>query len=206
MKRGGAVNLFDSTNAGATQLKTLFPGALTFSWVDEVGKARTDIPPALSGQEAAILSGANVVGGIIAPAQDWSAFLLDFIATGAGGNQPVIEIGKIFASGAMAEILATATLNAAATAVSFANVDPFTGFATAGVTWTRIFDTVTFGASKGQLGQVLQNMGGAADTPIQLVVDATEAVYYYVIITTLAVTRLRCDMTPQFNQFTLGVS
>lgn len=178
-------NLFDASNAGSSQAKVVWPGSLTVT-----------LPAVRSGSVANILSGGNVVGGMFAPMDRWGAVLLDFLGVGNADRSPTIEIGRFQASGRLVRTLAAVTLKSVTTSGTIANLDPFTAEAFSSVTF-RYFDLATITAH-GSLGQVLAGLEGAEnERPNQLVVDVSEAAYYYVLLTGLdTMTRMRCNLTP----------
>lgn len=185
------IQLFDATGAGSTLLKLLCPaaGPTGFTW---------SLNTPASGLPANIVNSTPAVcGGVIPPFPLWDSVLLDFAAVGAADRSLAIEIGRFPVVGAMAQILATATLKSITTSGTIANVNPYTGVATPGITW-RLFDLITL-TNKGQLGQVLVSVGGAEDnTPAQLILNVSEMQYYYVMITSLdQLTEVSCVMTPQ---------
>ncbi len=192
MLRATPFNLFDATAAGATLSGTLWSAA-------GPGVFLCGLPVALSGSVAPLTNsvalGALTVGGVIAPDPRTPGLLLDFACVGNNDTNLVVEIGKLHALGAVAQPLASVTL--ASSTQTVANVDPFTGQAFAATTFT-LFDQITISA-KDVLDQVIANNGGAADdTPGQLLLTCDEAVWYYVLITTLpgTMTRVRCTATP----------
>jgi hypothetical protein len=179
-------NLFDVANAGSSLSKTLWPGTLT-------------VTMPTSGNVATLLSGANAVGGVLAPYQGWGSVLLDFAGVGAADLTLTVEVGKVMAGSGgnpIATPLASAALKSITTSGTVANVNPYTGASTPATTW-RLFDLVTL-TNKGQLGQLLANVGGAEDdTPAQLILDVTQADYYYLVVTSLGtLTRAICVATP----------
>lgn len=181
----GPFTLFDVAAAGTTLSKTLWPGGLTVT-----------LPGRGSGEKAVLSSGANAVGGIFAPSAGWNSMLLDFAAVGAADITLAVEIGKLHEDGAIAMPLSSVSLKSITTSGTVANVNPFTGEATASTTW-RLFDLVTM-TPKSQVGQLLVSLGGAEDdTPSQLLLQTNEAAYYYLLVTSLgALTRALCVATP----------
>jgi hypothetical protein len=182
------VTLLDVQNAGSTLSKVLWPGSYTVT-LPVRGTGRGSVTP--------ILSGANQVGAVFSPGPDWASVLLEFAGVGAADQTLVVEIGRVAADGALAQPLASVSLKSITTSGTVANKNPFTGEATAGVTW-RLFDLVTITA-KAQLGQVLTTLGGTEDeTPGAVVLDTSESVYYYVLVTNLnSLTRALVVLTPQ---------
>lgn len=181
-----ARQLFDATAAGSSLSKLLWPGSFSVT-----------LPDPSSGKAASILSGAAVVGGVLARVPGWDSVLLDFAAVGSADQTLVVEVGSFDVTNQMARVLASLSLKSITTSGTVANSNPHTGAATAGVTW-RLFDSLTITA-KSQLGQVLANVGGSEDeTPCQAVVDVSEQSYLYAVITTLpaGLTRVFCGFTP----------
>lgn len=165
-----------ATAAGATQAKTLFPNATYTATLPSIG----------SGGQADIVNASAVkVGGIIAPAYNWSAVLLDILTTGGADVTGVIEIGKLNASGGMCVPLASCSIKSITTAGTIADANPYTGTATVGTTWRLIdLDTIT---GTGAWDQVSLNVQGTEnDQPSQLMLTTDEACWYYVMLTTLS--------------------
>lgn len=185
MLRVAPYNLFDATAAGVTLSKLIWPGTLT------------NTLPVSPGIPTAITSSGSTVGGIFTPDKAWPAVLLDFAAVGTADQSLVVEVGKLQVTGAIAMPLASVTLKSITTAGTVANVNPYTGAATAGTTW-RLFDAVTI-TEKDVTDQVSKYVGGAEDdTPSQLLLTTTDAKYFYIVITTLpgALTEVICVLTP----------
>lgn len=178
--------LFDATAAGATLSKTLWPGPYTVT---------------LPGQfdVASILNASGqVVGGVFASARNerWSGVTLDFLGVGAASQALVVEVGKVYGVGQLAQPLASVSLTSMVTSGTVTGTNPYTGVSTPGTTW-RFFDLTAITA-KGGVGQVLQNVGGTADnTPSQLLLDVSDGEWYYVLVTNLAnLTEAVCVVTP----------
>ena len=178
-------NLFDATAAGATLSKTLWPGTYTVT-----------LPSPGDGKVADLYSGSTVIGGVIAPSAGTTGLLLDFAAVGAADETLVIEIGKLPDGDGIAIPLASVSLKSMTTSGTVANVNPFTGAVTSSVTW-RLFDLATI-TNKSQIGDVQVAVGGSEDnTPCQLILNTTQATFYYIVVTSLgALTRALCVVTP----------
>jgi hypothetical protein len=198
------LNLFDATGAavGGTSLSGLqFPGSNT---VAPTVENRSQILP-LSGGYVFPISNATpaVCGGVVSVGQDWGDILLDFLATGTGNL--VVEIGKISAvlpaasppSFGLAEPLAKLTLSPSATSAP-ANLDPYTLTTIASTTFS-FFDATTRTTLYGNNEQVTlsANGGSANGFPVQVRVNTTEGLFYYVLILALnSLTRVRCNFRP----------
>lgn len=186
---GVPTQLFDMTTrqAGVTQKGLIFPTTVACT-----------LPAAGYGAVANITNSSNVCGGVFAPKPTWSSVLLDLAVVGQNAaDTTTIEIGRIKASGAVAEVLASVVLTASATTLAV-SVDPFTGAAHSAVTW-RFPDVVTITANA-NLGQVLTELGGTNTNLAQLVLNCAEAQFYYVVITAFSdgsrTSELIVDMTP----------
>jgi hypothetical protein len=183
-----ARQFFDATAAGVTLSKTLWPGTLAAT-----------LPAADSGKAADLTSGGVVVGGVLAKVPGWDSVLLDFAAVGSADQTLVVEIGSFDLVNSMARVLASLSLKSITNSGTVATGNPFTGVVD-GKTW-RLFDLLTV-ASKAGLGQVLASVGGAEDdTPTQVVLDVSEAQFYYAVITTLpaGLTEVFCAFNPVPN-------
>lgn len=145
-----------------------------------VGSFAVTLPTTFSGNWANITSSGVVVGGVISPKVEWGSLFLDFLVVGGAGSQSlVVEVGQILGAGILARPLSLLTLTSSA--LTFVNVNPFTG-AVAAVTY-RTLD-VGSQTDYGQLGQVLKNMqisGGA----VQYRLATADAPYYYGMVTSL---------------------
>jgi hypothetical protein len=174
--RFAPLELFSVIAAGTTKSKT----------------RNSDTLPSEPGTVAAITGGAW-----FAPSDDWVGVTLDFAIVGSADLTLTVEIGQLHASSAMCVPLAAAALKSITTSGTIANVNPFTGQTTASTTW-RLIDLVTLTA-KGQLGQVLVEVGGTEDdTPSRLTLAITDASYYYVVVTNLStITRALCVLQPK---------
>lgn len=186
------LTLFDAAvNAVvATLSATLFPGALTITG---------GLPAVGSGGIATLKSGANIVGAVFAPGNDWASVLLDFAAVITANKAITLEIGRVATSGAYAQVLASVVLTSitAGGTIGPTLVNPFTGEAHASVTWVLFDKTVI--TAKSQLGAVLQSIGGAQDgTPSQLSLDCSASEFVYVIVTAedASLTELLLAITP----------
>lgn len=182
--RANPKTLFDGTAAGATLAKTLWPGTYT-----------NTLPSMGSGDVSDITSSGSTIGGIIAVPGAARGLLLDFAGVGAADETLVVEIGKLNASGAIAEVMASVSLKSITTSGTVADTNPFTGTATSSVTW-RLFDLATI-TEYGRHNQVVPNVNGTENNlPCQLMINAEEGVWYYVLVTSLgALTRVICAAT-----------
>lgn len=182
------ISLFTATGAGTSLSAKLWPGTYTVA-----------LPVKGSGLAANISNGGTVIGGVFAPATTWSAVLIDLACVGNASTNLVIEVGRLAINGAMAQVLSSVTLTTgSALSIGPIAVNPFTAAVIAPTTF-KLFDLVILN-SKAVLGQLLVEIGGAADnTPSQLVLATTEVSYYYVICTSLdaAMTSVICAITPQ---------
>jgi hypothetical protein len=186
MFRQAPITLFDATAAGTTLANLLFPGTNTCT-----------LPSAGSNQVAPILNGSGAtIGGVYAPRASVPAILIDFAGVGAADVTVAVEFGLIQASGALAQPFASDSLKSITTAGTVANVNPYTGEATASVTW-RLFDLSTITGAQ-QQGQLFNLIGGTEnDQPVQLQMDVSRATWYYIMITNIStITRLGCYITP----------
>lgn len=181
----GHRTLFTATAAGATLSKTLWPGSYTCTLPDPGGVA------------SILNSTPAVVGGIFHRPPFWQAALLDFAGVGNADLTLAVEIGSIDKTGTLVRVLGSVSLKSITTSgTTTANINPFTGEATASTTW-RLFDLVTITA-KAQLNQIQVNVGGTEDdTPSQLILLADEAKYFYVMVTSLGtLTKAMCAIRP----------
>lgn len=188
MQRGGPKILFDATGAGASLLATLWPAAGPSTYtVTLPQKNQAQTPQAL-------LNGTTTIGGVFAPGEVNPAYLLDFAAVGSAEATLTIEVGKLYAQGAIAMPMASITLVTDTNTV--ANVNPFTGAATASKTW-NLFDTTTITAADNTDAIIALQNGTTADVPVQLKLFVDDASFYYIIITNLGgLTEILCCYTP----------
>ncbi len=173
-------NLFDATAAGATLAKTLWPSTYTVT-----------LPS--PGNVASITNSGSVIGGVFAsvtPDQGidqptgWNNVLLDFAGIGNASQALVVEIGKFYGTGMLTQPLASVSLTTVVTGTSV-NINPFTGVATSSKTWRYV--DLTAITAYGVVSQVMQYVGGTLSGPVsQLLLDCTDAGYYYIIVTSLA--------------------
>lgn len=184
------ITLFNLANAGATRSKLLFPGGVYTCTLPALGSGAIAV--------ASLTDGTNQVGAVFSPHPGWGSVLLDFAGVGAADEVLAVEIGRFHATGTLTHVIGSVSLKAITTSgTTTANFNPFTGAAVATTTF-RLFDLATI-TSRGARNQLLLNLGGTEDqTPAQLLLDVTEANYYYVAVTSLgALTRALCVVTGQ---------
>lgn len=196
----GPRNLFDATVIGTTPNVTLWPGTLGNTLPSGPGKMTNIFSAA---------GGSSVCGGVFQTDQTWGSVLLNFAVVGGAAAQTLtVEIGQVLASPpdpatsgnpqtvGIAETMDSAALTSSTKTI--ANANPFTGRATAGVTW-RLMDVIIH-TNKTQLGQVLTSLNGSvADFNSEIALSVSECAYYYVLVTNLGAgpfTRVLCNMRP----------
>ena len=179
MLRAAPQVLFDSSNATTSLSGVMWPGTLTAT-----------LPAIGSGGIANVLSGTNVVGGVFAPTYSTANYLLDFCAVGGAEANLVLEVGKLDSATGLSQVLGAVTLTSSTQTI--ANLNPFTGDTIAATT-LRLFDTVSI-SLKAAAGDIVANIGGAADdTPCQLIMKTDDGQYFYVLVTNLnTLTRAIC--------------
>jgi hypothetical protein len=187
------ITLFDaaSNQAGATQQGFLFPHTVAIT---------TGLPTIGSGTGNTLTNSSNVCGSVFSGLTSWAGALMQFAGVGGTGGASTItvEIGRLCASGAMAEALASVVLTASSTlTIGPTTVNPLTGATGhSNVTWV-LFD-VTSITNYSQLGDVLQAVGGIAGQPSVLNINVSSESYYYVVITALSAawSEVLCAITP----------
>lgn len=189
----GVIRLFDMTTrqAGATQKALLFPTTVACT-----------LPTKGGGTAANITNSGNVCGGAFSPDPRWDSVLLDFACVGENAADTItLEIGRVKASGGIAEVLASVVLTASSITLA-ASVDPFTGAAHSAVTW-KFYDvtTITWNGNGNAIGEILQEIGGTSGNLSQLRLSCHDVAYYYIVITAFSdggvrTTEFVCDMTP----------
>lgn len=177
-------NLCTAVAAGSSLAKTLWPGSLTVTL------------PA-PGEIAYIYSGSNVVGGVFASHPSIFSLLVDYAGVGAADRSPTFEMGELQVDGSLARPLHLVTIKGVTTSGTVANINPFTAAAVSATTF-RLFDLDTITNYTDQERAII-NLGGTEDNqPSQLIVDVTEANYYYFLCTGLdTMTSLLLVATPQ---------
>jgi hypothetical protein len=183
--------LFDATTnqAGVSQLGALFPTTIAIT---------TGLPTVGSGSSTTLTNSSNVCGAVFSGATTWGSALLQIAGvTGTAGETITVEIGRVPASGAMAEALASVVFTASSLTIGATTTNIFTGATGhSSVTW-RLFDVTTI-TSYSHVGDVLQAVGGTSGVPSQLLINTSAEAFYYVVITALnaAWTEVLCAITP----------
>jgi hypothetical protein len=189
------VVLFDATanQAGVTQQGKLFPTTIAISGgsLPAVGSGTAGI--------TALTNSGNTCGAVFSPLATWDSVLLDFAGVGnASTNTIAFEIGRLKASGAIPDVLASAVLTSSTLTLGATTTNPFTGAGGhASVTW-RFLDTVAL-TNLGVLGDVLTAVSGVSGNgPAQLKLNVHDAQYYYLLVTALNAnfTEVLCCLTP----------
>jgi hypothetical protein len=173
------ITLFDQTTnqAGTTQSALFFPTTVALS---------AALPAVGSGNVVTITNSSNICGAIFAPKVGWDSVLLDLIGVGGlSTNTITIEIGRLKASVAVADVLASAILSGSTTTLGATTVNPLTGATGhSSVTW-RFIDAITL-TTKTNLAEVLIGINGVVSLgPSQMRIQCHDAAYYYVLITAL---------------------
>lgn len=180
-------DLFTATAATTTLEKVLWPGTLTV----------TGSLPIAGGVSTLTVTG-SVVGAVLKPLGGWGSVFLDFAGVGAADLSPSFEIGQVLKDGTLTRPLAQVSLKSITTSGTVtANTNPFTGAAVAATTY-RLFDLTTL-TTEGNLAQILIDLNGTEnEKPTRLVVDVSQTLYLYVIVTSLGtMTKLLCVYTAQ---------
>lgn len=197
--------LFDAVGAppqtGSTQMGKLFPTTIAIAAPVVPVTANAQGLPLVGGHAGKlnITNGGNVCGGVFTPLAG-GPLLLDFACTGASnGVTLTVEIGRIVASGAIAQVLASVVLTTSTLTISATTVDPFTGFTRASTTW-RFFDTTVITAYSA-IGDVLQSVSGSSGKgPSQLLLNNSSGNWFYAQITALdaSITEVLCTASQVF--------
>lgn len=187
--------LFNMTTrqAGVTQKGLIFPTTIALTGGSLPAKDSG------TGGIVTITNSSNVCGGVFAPREIWDSVLIDLAVVGQNAADTLtIEIGRVKASGGIAEVLASVVLTASAVTLAVSK-DPFTGATHSAVTW-RFPDVAAITATS-QLGDVLTALGGTSGNLAQLRLNCHDVSYYYVVITAFSdggtrTSEVMCDITP----------
>ena len=175
----GPVALFDQTvnQAGVSQQNKLFPNTIAITG---------GLPTIASGTVATLTNSSNVCGAVFSPHPAWGAVMLDIASVGAtSGKTLTIEIGRLAASGALTQVLASVTYTTGSSTIGATTTNILTGAGGhSSVTW-RLFDTTVI-TTYNSLGTVIQGISGSSGNgSSQLVLNCNNIPYYYVVITAL---------------------
>lgn len=192
MFRVPPTTLFNATVAGATMAKTVFPGTLNSCTLPSpmLGSGNIQVAP------ITITASGFAAGGVFAAPANCTAVTVDFACIGAADLTANVEFGQLFTSGAIAQPFASLAIKSITTAGTLANINPYTGEATAATTW-RMFDLATITGGQ-NVKQLFANIGGTeTDLPVQFQFDTSRATWYYIMCTNLStITQLSCYITP----------